>query len=444
MNFSHVMFALCFAKHLKKKYNQIIILGGLTYFPELMQKMKCEWPDIDYVICKEGEKVLSELLHFLSEEPSIKTKTMIEKSQRVLFANKVPKPVKPDFDGLPLDKYKYQGLKTDYSKDKELHNLVGEFNISKTFLLPFKFIKGCTNRCIFCASSYGGLIHVVNPETVACWLEDLQARYNPTGYLFLNDTLIVSKKYLDQICNEIIKRKLKIRWSDCVRVDRLDKESIYRMREAGCIRMVFGMETASKRLLRYIKKEIELEQLEDMLYWADKLNIWTSIEIISGLPYENEKDVEETISFLKRNKDHVDALYYNAFNIKDTSLIQIYPEKYGITNIFELSNYEDGFSTFVKYGFDEMGGLKWPEKRQQIISAINKIIENFGESPFPEHEYEQFLFFLYSKYDNKKIIKDLFYSVGAEKVKYAKALRKEKASWQSLRKTTEKTLVYGS
>ena len=442
MNFSHVMFSLCLAKYLKRKHNPIIILGGLTYFPELMQKLGCEWPDIDYVICGEGEEVLSKLLFSLCG-PSLEDKTITKLSQRVLYADKVPVPVKPDFDGLPLDRYRYRGLRVDYCQKKRLRNVVEEFNISKAMLLPIKFTKGCTNKCIFCASSYGGLIHVIEPKTVALWLEDLQKKYNPTGYLFLNDTLNISKKYLDQLCDEIIKRKLKILWSDCVRVDRLDKNSIDKMREAGCIRMVFGMETASKKMLEYINKDINLVQLEKMLYWANKAGIWTGIEIIGGLPYETEKDVKETISFIKRNKKHIDSLYYNAFNIKDTSLLSKYPERYGITNIFEISSYEDGFSTFVKYGFDETRGLKWPEKRKQIVIALNKIIKNFGGSPFPEHEYEQFLFFLYSKYSDKKSIKKLFYSVGSEKMRYTELLRKKKVYKQHLKLYKSKTLIYG-
>ncbi|MBU4149953.1 MAG: tetratricopeptide repeat protein, partial [Candidatus Omnitrophica bacterium] len=443
MNFSHVMFSLCLAKHLKGKYNPVIILGGLTYFPELMRKIGCKWPDIDYVICGEGEEVLSKLLFSLLGNLALDNRTITKINQKVLYADKVPIPVKPDFNGLPLDRYRYRGIRVDYRQKKRLRNVVEEFNISKAMLLPIRFTKGCTNKCIFCASSYGGLIHVIEPKTVVSWLEDLQKKYNPTGYLFLNDTLNISKKYLDQLCDEIIKRKLKILWSDCVRVDRLDKNSIDKMREAGCIRMVFGMETASKRMLEYINKDINLGQLEEMLYLANKAGIWTGIEIIGGLPYETEKDVRETISFIKRNKKHIDSLYYNAFNIKDTSLLSKYPERYGITNIFEISNYEDGFSTFVKYGFDETRGLKWPEKRKQIVIALNKIIKNFGGSPFPEHEYEQFLFFLYSKYSDKKSIKKLFYSVGSEKMRYTELLRKKKVYKQHLKLYKSKTLIYG-
>ena len=445
MNDSHVMFALCLARYLKKKYNPIIILGGLNYFVELMRKNECNFSDMDYVICYEGEEVIIDLLFSILDPNGFRAQDVkIEEGGRVIKSTKVPKPIKPDFDGLPLDRYKYRGLRSDYFSNNALREVMEEFNRSEVLLLPFRFIKGCTNRCIFCASSVGGLIYAVKPETAASWLEELQEKYNPTGYLFLNDTLNISKKYLDGLCDEIIKRKLKILWSDCVRTDRLDKDSIYKLRDAGCIRMVFGMETASRKLLDYIKKDIDLKQLEDALRWADKANIWTGIEIISGLPYEKEEDVNETIAFLKRNKEHIDALYYNAFNIKDTSLMQANPEKYKITNIFELSNYEDGFSTFVKYGFDETYGLKWPEKRKQIVSALNKIIENFGSSTFPEHEYESFLFYLYSRYKDKKIIKDLFYSVGKEKNRHLDFLNKErKRDWKILEKPVDRTLVYG-
>lgn len=444
MNDSHVMFALCLARYLKKKYNPIIILGGLNYFVELMHKNNCNFSDIDYVICHEGEEVIVNLLFSILKLSNFDTQNVkIEENGRVIKSMIVPKPTKPDFDGLLLDRYKYKGLKSDYCSDNSLKEVIKEFNQSEVFLLPFRFIKGCTNRCIFCASSVGGLIHAVNPEIVALWLEELQAKYNPTGYIFLNDTLNISKKYLDSLCDEIIKRKLKILWSDCVRTDRLDKDSIYKMKKAGCVRMVFGMETASKKLLDYIRKDIDLNQLEAMLSCADKAGIWTGIEIISGLPYEDEKDANETISFLKHNKEHIDALYYNAFNIKDTSLIQISPEKYGITNIFELSSYEDGFSTFVKYGFDEASGLKWPEKRKHIISVLSKIVENFGSSPFPEHEYESFLFYLYSRYNDKKIIKNLFYSIGKEKMKYLASLQREKKNKWPAGKHIDKTLIYG-
>ena len=442
MNFSHAMFSLCLAKYLKKKYNPIIIIGGLAYFPELMKKLGCDWPDIDYAVCNEGEAVLAKLLYALCGS-MLKEKTAERPTERVSYGTKIPVPMKPDFDGLPLDRYKYRGVRTDYCHKESLRDTVKEFNESRMFLLPLRFTKGCTNRCIFCASSFGGLIHITEPKTVALWLEELQAKYNPTGYLFLNDTLNISKRYLDQVCDEIIKRKLKVRWSDCVRVDRLDKESIYKMREAGCIRMVFGMETASPRLLKYINKDIDLGKMEEMLSLANEAGIWTGVEIIAGLPYETEKDVQETISFVKKNKKNIDSLYYNAFNIKDTSLLCKYPERYGITNIFEISSYEDGFSTFVKFGFDELKGLKWPAKRKQIIKAVNKVVKSLGWSPFPEHEYEQFLFFLYSKFDDKEKIKELFYSVGDEKMRFVEVIRKDKEymKWSGLYKT--KTLIYG-
>ena len=442
MNDSHAMFAVCLARYLKRKHKPIIILGGVNYFVELMKKNDCDWKDIDYVIKNEGEEIVADLLFSLIENRPYEGTG--KKTEREIESIEVPGPVRPDFDGLPLDKYKYYGLKTGHVRCDYLRDEINKFNKSEVLLLPFRFIKGCTNRCIFCASSFGGLIHVTPASIVADWLQELQARYNPTGYIFLNDTLNISKKYIDQLCDEIIKRKLKILWSDCARVDRLDKETICKLKEAGCIRLVFGMETASERLLKYINKDINLKQLEEAIYWTAQAGIWTGIELISGLPHETEEDVDATISFLKRNLGHIDAFYYNAFNIKDTSLMRLSPERYGISNIFELSNYEDGFSTFVRYGFNEIDGLKWPEKRKQILGAFDKTIRNFGIPAFPEHEYEHFLFFLYSNYGDKKTIKDLFYSVGKEKNRYLDSLRQEKIkNWRPQQGPVDRTLVYG-
>jgi len=443
MNFTHATFALCLAKYLKGKHNPIIILGGLAYFPEFMKNNNCDWPDIDYVICREGEVVVFDLLVSLLKRNLKQDKNEKKDDSKVLYADKVPMPVKPDFTGLPLCKYKYQGINSDYCKAQDLKKIINKFNLSETFLLPFRFIKGCTNRCVFCASSFGGLIHVIEPKTVATWLYELQVEYHPTGYLFLNDTLNISRKYLIQLCDEIIKKKSNILWSDCVRADRLDRDSILKMREAGCIRMVFGMETASKKLLNYIKKDINLEHLEKTLLWANEAGIWTGVELISGLPYENKNDIQETISFIQNNRMHIDTLYYNAFNLKETSLLNVNPKDFGLENIFELSNYEDGFQTFVQYGFDEINGLKWKDKRKQIIESLNRVVQEFGEMPFPEHEYEHFLFFLFSNCKDKKEIKKIFYLVGKEKMKYLNKLRRKNMTHWHTKQDLNRTLIYG-
>lgn len=442
-NTSHIMFALCLAHYLKQKYRPIIILGGANYFPSLMQKMQHDWKDIDYVICNEGEEVITELIKKVSTLSYSDSRSAEGRENRVLSVEKVPAAQKPDFDGLPLELYKYKGLKTDYCADRVLRDILETFNQSGVLLLPLRFIKGCTNRCIFCASSVGGLVNVINPAKVVQWLEDLQKKYNPTGYLFLNDTLNISTRYLNQLCDEIIKRKLKILWSDCVRVDRLDEDLIGKMRQAGCMRMVFGMETASKKLLQYINKEINLEYLEKMLYCADQAGIWTGVEIICGLPYEQDSDVQETIRFLKKNKQCIDTFYYNAFNIKDTSLLQVHPEQYGISNIAEICNYEEKFSTFIRYRFDEISGLRWEEKRQQILENFCGVMGAFGEPPFPDYEYEHFLFFLYSHYVDKNKIREIFNAIGEQKMNYVRLLRNNAHNAVDNKITQLKTFGYG-
>ena len=59
-------------------------------------------------------------------------------------------------------------------------------------------------------------------------------------------------------CEEILKRNIKIIWSlpNGVRIDKLDRELLVLMKEAGCVSMALGIESANQRILDLIKKQL--------------------------------------------------------------------------------------------------------------------------------------------------------------------------------------------
>jgi len=405
-NSSSIMFVLSIAKFLKKKYDVIIILGGASQSIDLLRKYDHKY--IDYIIYGEGESALHKLLLKISGNK-------LNVSRNVIMSDEVHIPLEPDFAGLPIDKYRYIGLDAD--SDTGYGSVSQEFNRAGTLLLPFKFIKGCQHECIFCPSSANKLIHVLDiPKTVE-YLKELQEKYNPTGFFFLNDTININKQYVNKLCDEIIRRKISILWSDCARADSLDKGTLLKMRAAGCIRLIFGMETASLSLLRYIKKRINLKDLEDILRWADEAGIWTGLEVICGLPHEKDEDIEETIKFLNKNRKRINNVYFSQFDLRKTSILYKNPKEFGIENIIEINQYADnGFTYFQKYGYDETNGLKWFDKKWQIIKSYKKFTDNICWNEYlPLYELDHFLFFLYAKYGNKQQISDIFSKVSAEK-----------------------------
>jgi len=261
------------------------------------------------------------------------------------------------------------------------------------------------------------------PPKVVPYLRELKQRYNPTGFFFLSDTINISKRYIDALCNEIISNKLEVLWSDCARVDYLDRDLIFKLRRAGCIRLIYGIETASPRMLEYINKNVDLERLEKVLKWTDEAGIWTGLEIICGLPHEREEDINSTILFLNKNRKYINRIYYNVFDLKNRSKLFQDPVRYNIKNITGLYQYpKDDESMFnrdyIHFGFDEIGGLNWKDKEKQMLYSYNKVVKEIGEEPFPYLEEEHFLFFLYSKYQDKNKISSIFNQVGIQKRNY--------------------------
>jgi len=428
-NRSNVLFASAYAQYLKTKYQPFIILGGFGVAVRLMY-LEYDFPCIDFYVIGAGEKLLEVVLKAKKEGRLLSSLDGVyyERNNRVLSADyrKIEKPV---FTGLPIEYYRYRGIHSEYAPD--VKDVIDEFHHSQTLVMPFSLIKGCPHKCIFCSESNGKLDFIMDHEEAALALGELQKAYNPSGYFFLDNEINVNQRYAFNLCNSIINKGLKIQWSDCARADFATRDILCKMKESGCIRLIFGIETGSRKILEYVKKGVSLEQLESAIRWANELGIWTGIEIICGLPHETEQDIQETIDFLKHNKNYINRFYYNTFDLRGGSLLFHEPRKYGIENIFDVNEVvtfaERKYSkNFTQFGFDEIGGLRWEEKKKQTLDSYDKVVGAMGGyEGFPTLEEEHFLFFLYKKYgyDLEKI-QAVFRRVAQEKGKYRDSLRK--------------------
>lgn len=415
-NTSGYMFLLSFARYLKKKYNPVIIAGGTMVNDFINYDLK----DIDFIIKGKGEKPLFILLTALkykidiAEIPGIS----IGNNGKLITTSLHSKlDVIPDFTGLPMPLYKYRNKrKLDDEGDKEIKDINNEFNKSKILVSPFMFMEGCSHECAFCTDSASNILLSLDPARSVEYLGKLNKKYGIKYFLFLNNTINLSKKYINEFCDEIISSELKILWSDCARADNLDRETLVKMRKAGCIRLVYGMETASPKLLKYIDKEINLKRLKNILSWTDEAGIWTGIEIISGFPHETKEDLDMTVDFLRKNKSYINNIYYNIFYLIRKSRFDLFHERYGIENIFDLDTYQytrRELKGLNRVGFDEAGGFKWKDKIRQMTAGYDYVVNKTYKynSYLQAYEMEHFLFYLYSKFKKKNEIVRIFNKV---------------------------------
>ena len=101
---------------------------------------------------------------------------------------------------------------------------------------------------------FGRRYRMRSTKNVVDELEFLHRNYYATQFTFYDDAFTVNQERTMEICDEILRRGLKIKWDCETRVDMVSKELFVKMREAGCIAVWFGVESGSKTLLTSMGK----------------------------------------------------------------------------------------------------------------------------------------------------------------------------------------------
>ena len=160
-------------------------------------------------------------------------------------------------------------------------------------------MKGCGMGCSFCTiADLKPIFRDV--EKVVDEIEYLQGR--GVRYInFFDATFNISRKRVYKICEEIIKRDLRIKWFANVRAD-ITKEEVKIMKEAGCRGVSIGVESGSQEVLDRINKKTKISEAEEAIKNLKKVGIKQYASFIVGLPGETKETMEKTKEFIKRTK----------------------------------------------------------------------------------------------------------------------------------------------
>ena len=119
----------------------------------------------------------------------------------------------------------------------------------------------------------------------------------------IDDNFFVDQKRVMDICQEILRRKIKISWRANCRFDYMSeysKDFIEFLAKSGCSEIDFGGESASERLLSLIDKDITAKQMirsvENLRKWAPSIEPFVSW--MSGLPTETEDELMKTCDLM--------------------------------------------------------------------------------------------------------------------------------------------------
>ncbi len=280
------------AQELKEITGAPIVLGGPH--PTFLPAESVERPEVDIVVRSEGEMTWVDLCAHLESAEPLEGVQGISYERNGEVVHNSDRPVVTDVDSLPFPAYHL--FKMDrYTNLQPTLDMVegGSYSILTS--------RGCPYRCTYCSQILPRRWRARSPENVVAewrWLvKDLGAE--EIGVL--DDSFNIDRERVLAICDLIIAEGLNhVPWImiNGIRANLVDEELLGRMREAGCIRTAFGVESGNQRILdTVIDKHLTLDQVRAAFKAAKAVGMETIGFFIIGLPGETEKTMEDTIRF---------------------------------------------------------------------------------------------------------------------------------------------------
>lgn len=282
----------CFAASRSTAPDAVTVAGGVHTSALPLDVMKNA--DIDFAVLGEGETTLSELVESLGGGQSAwgKIPGLVYRIDGQPVVNP-PRGLRGNLDEIPMPLWEELGR----AKYKDIPTGIGK----EVDVFPLITGRGCPNDCNFCASGviFHRMLRMRSPGNVFHEMEVLHDRFEARHFNFLDDTLTIGKKNLIQLCEMIIRAKWDIEWRCTARVDTVDLELLKTMKRAGCRMVTYGVESGDSRILRNIRKNIDLAQVRDAFRLTREANLQSMGLFMVGNLGENRESVQNTIDFIE-------------------------------------------------------------------------------------------------------------------------------------------------
>ena len=313
--------------------NCIIVYGGVHVTDRPVQSLE-ESPECDFIIRREGELTLVELIEALKK--GIK-----------------------NFDSIQGLTWRRDGTTIVSNPDRELIQVLddlpvgffGDLNLSRYIPHPTQYIKlpnysvvtqrGCPYPCTFCEAhvALGKKLRVFSPKRVVEELKILKYEKGARGIYFQDSTFTLNRKYVCELFRLMIKEGVNdLLWSCTTRTDRVDPELLALMHEAGCRNILYGIESGNQQSLDVLKKNIKVDVQERAVEWTHKAKITMLCSYILCLPGETEELVQNTIAYAKRLSSQM-ALFYLPVPYPGSELYKVCLKSGGLRETQDWASY---------------------------------------------------------------------------------------------------------
>ncbi len=370
--------ATCLARMVKTKFGFPTVLGGER--DQVDGDRALDTPEtFDYVVDGDGEVPLLGLLHLEAYQdrravdiPGVWSRNGETVTKNKLLRSHLNAMPRPDFDDVDLRQYLGKPTAALLEALTEAGLYKGE-PIKPFAYLPYGFVKGCTAKCEFCSAKEW--LDIQSPEKSVDELMTFTEKYGVRDFMFLNNLVNPSPRLLEKFCRRLVDSKANIQWTDSCRPTDISGELAMLMRASGCLLLNYGAESGSDKILELMKKGLVSKDIVDTLRNTHRAGIINRVNFIAGYFHETEDDVNATIGLVETLAEEIDIVgCFQGFYLFPGMGVDA--EDAGIVLRPGLDRLKTGQSTLA---YDEIGGMKWEQKRDMIDASRNRILRRMND-----------------------------------------------------------------
>ena len=262
-----------------------IVVGG-SGFSLFAEEIMQDQPDIDVGVFLEAEDSFPELLRHIDEPERVKGIYYRRNGSPMFTGNRPP----PDFARLPLPAYGLFDLPR---------------YVSRTIGIGVESKRGCGLRCGYCPYPFlnGRRVRLKPPETVVDEIEWLVSKYGIDHFAFVDSIFNVPLEHSLDVCNEILSRNLKIRWSSWTNEKFFSEEYARLAMKSGCVAFPFSTDALTDTSLTLLRKNFTHADIVNTVEIACKISgIHVGFNFFLNPPGSTPATFLETLWFIIRAK----------------------------------------------------------------------------------------------------------------------------------------------
>lgn len=333
-----------------------LIIGGPAFNVKTHAQKWIEMEGVNALVGVEADEFINPMLRDffdgkdIASYPGVFTKQKSDADTSFVFKKMNETPA-PDFTDFPWEQYPIK-------------------------IIPYLTARGCAwNQCNFCTDityANGRTFRTQKAEKVMSELQLLSERHHTGNFHFLDLKLNSDLSVWNALIDDFPKYVKNPKWACGVHVDSfkengLDHDSIHKAKEAGMLRITFGFESGSQRLLNHMKKGTKLERIIDFIKNVHAARISLRGTMFLGYPYETEDDVRQTYEFLEEYGHCFDRVGVATFGIFRTA--SIFRQVQRDFDKLDRTEYNDCF----KVRKMKNPGKKYSYYKRKILKLVHEI-----------------------------------------------------------------------